>query len=551
MLAVLKIRNLALVDSLTWEIGGGLVCVTGETGAGKSVIVGAVKLVLGERADRGLVRTGESACTVEALFSLPDPSTIDALLEENGLDSCDGGQLVIRRVIVMDGSGNRQFVNGSPCTLGVLRALGHHLVDLHGPHDHQSLLSRDRQLAMLDAYAAAGDLRPRYTEAFAQWRDLHRQHQELVQSERANEQEIDLLRFQVGEIGDADLKAGEEEEIEARYRVAANAQRLVAETGAALQVLGGITDQLGGLQRHVAAMEKMDSSTAEMTAGAATAAVELSELEASLQGYLSELEIDPAQAVELESRLDLLQTLKRKYGNSVTEVIVHGEAAVARLAKIESRGAELERLAAGESKALDAVRAAGKKLGAARKKAAPKLAAAISGHLVELGFKRSSFEVVLEAHGDEVPVATGLEQADFLFSPNPGEPLRPLRQTASSGEMSRTMLAVKSALVKEDEIPLLIFDEIDANVGGEIAEAVGRKMAQLGQSHQVVSITHLPQVAALASSHYVVNKEFEGERTYSQLREVAGEARVGELARMLGGKAASARAHAESLLTGR
>ena len=549
LLAVLKIRDLALVDSLVWEVGPGLVSVTGETGAGKSVIVGAVKLVLGERADRSLVRAGADACSVEALFDLAEPGPVDALLEAAGLDRCEDGQLVVRRVVAAaGGAGNKQFVNGSPCTLAALKAIGHHLVDLHGPHDHQSLLSRERQLRMLDAFAGAGALREKYGNAYSAWQRLRGEHAELLNSERESAQELDLLKFQVGEIEDADLRPGEEAEIEARYRVAANAQRLISEANAAVGLLGEINGLLGDLQRHLTALNRTDPGTADSTAGANSAAVELNELESTLTDYLNDLELDPAEAAALERRLDLLNGLKRKYGNTVEEVIAHGEAAAAKLARTENRAGELERLEREAGESLAAARKAGAQLGKARAKAAPVLAEAVSGHLAELGFARALFEVALESDPDAEPGPSGLEGCEFVFAPNPGEPSKPLRQTASSGEMSRTMLALKSALVKEDSIPLLIFDEIDANVGGEIATAVGKKMAELGRSHQVVSITHLPQVASLATSHYVVTKNFAGQRTTSSLTEVTGDGRVAELARMLGGDSKSSRAHAKNLL---
>ncbi|MDG2125796.1 MAG: DNA repair protein RecN [Verrucomicrobiales bacterium] len=551
MLSVLKIRNLALVESLTWEIGAGLVCVTGETGAGKSVIVGAVKLVLGERADRSLVRTGSDACTAEALFHLHAPAAVDTLLEQHGLDPTADGELVIRRTISAAGSNNKQFINGSPTTLTTLKAIGQHLVDLHGPHDHQSLLSRERQLAMLDAYAANSKIRGTYHTAYQNWRNLQDEHDQLLNAERASAQELDLLRFQVDEISAAELQPNEEDETEARFKIANNAQRLIEEANASLGALSGITGSLSELQRHLASLEKTDPDTAEFTAAANTASVELSELETNLTDYLGRLEIDPAEANALEQRLDTIQTLKRKYGNTVAEVLGHLAAAEQKLERTENRGAELERLETDAANALANAGKTGKKLTASRKKAAPKLAADISAHLAELGFKRATFESKLEPGDPAAPTPHGLESCDFLFAPNPGEPIHPLRQTASSGEMSRTMLAIKSALVKEDNIPLLIFDEIDANVGGEIATAVGRKMAELGKNHQVVSITHLPQVASLASSHYVVTKDFDEktDRTTSTLTEVKKADRVTELARMLGGESKSSLAHAKSLLS--
>ncbi|MGI9240321.1 MAG: AAA family ATPase, partial [Verrucomicrobiales bacterium] len=226
MLTLLKIKNLALVEELTWDLGGGLVCVTGETGAGKSIIVGALKLVLGERADRGLVRSGEGSCTVEAVFDLQKPAEVNAVLEEAGLDPCEDQQLVVRRVIGAS-SGNKQFINCSPCTLTVLKALGQYLVDLHGPHDHQSLLSQERQLDMLDAYAGAETSAEAYRAAFREWRRAVREFESLSQSERANEQEIDLLKYQINEIGEADFREGEETELAARYKVSSNSTHLL------------------------------------------------------------------------------------------------------------------------------------------------------------------------------------------------------------------------------------------------------------------------------------------------------------------------------------
>lgn len=548
MLSLLKIRNLALVESLSWEIGDGLVCVTGETGAGKSVIVGAVKLVLGERADRGLVRSGESSCSVEALFDLHAPEAINGLLEHAGLDPCDDGTLVIRRVIAASGSGNRQFINGSPCTLAVLKSLGEHLVDLHGPHDHQSLLSPDRQLAMLDAYAKAADTKSRFAAAFADWAKIDATYQSLLNAERSSAQEIDLLNFQISEIDDAALKDGEEEEIENRFRVATNAQRLVDESNAALSTVSEISSRFGTLKRHLSILNKTDPATSSLTDGAESAAVELAELEANLSDYLTRIDIDPSEAANLEERLDTIQSLKRKYGNTVDEILDHRAQAAEKLASIENRDDQLAMLAHEAEEALAKAQKLAAKLTQARKKAAPKLAADVATHLAELGFQQSVFTVALATRENDDLTTTGAESCEFIFAPNPGEPASPLRRTASSGEMSRIMLAVKRALVAEDQTPLLIFDEIDANVGGHIAEAVGHQMSALGQNHQVISITHLPQVAALASSHFVVTKNFGGDRTHALLTPVSGNNRTNEIARMLGGSPKSARAHAQNLL---
>jgi DNA repair protein RecN (Recombination protein N) len=548
MLTLLKIRNLALVDELVWELGPGLVGVTGETGAGKSVIVGALKLVLGERADKSLIRTGEDACTVEAVFELRDAAEVNAVLAEGGLEACEDGSLIVRRVI---GQGaNRQFVNDSPVTLNLLKRLGEHLVDLHGPHDHQSLLSTERQLSMLDAYAGSDAALELYRATWRGWRDKVTELEDLRLAESASTQELDLLRHQVAEIDAAQLKPDEEDDIADRYRRASNSTRLVELSGAAAAALGadesGVLTRLAEVQRLVRDLEKLDPSIRERTQGLENAAMELQELERSLADYAEDLDIDPAEAARLEERVNLFESLKRKYGGDLAAVLAQRDRAAARLDAVENRGERLEQLAAEAGTLREATDKAGLALGAKRKKAAPKLAKEIAGQLKDLGFKQSSFE--LQVVSNKEPGASGLEGVEFLFGPNPGEPLQPLRQIASSGEISRVMLAVKSALAEQDATPLMVFDEIDANVGGEIARAVGKKMAGLGARHQVVAITHFPQVAALAARHYVVEKEVAGGRTRSRLFPVNGEGRIAELVRMLGGGGESARAMAASLL---
>ena len=547
MLTLLKIRNLALVDELAWELGAGLIGVTGETGAGKSVIVGALKLVLGERADKSLIRTGEDQCLVEAVFELTHTAGINPILEEGGLAPCDDNQLIVRRTIGQ--SASRQFVNDSPVTLALLKRLGEHLVDLHGPHDHQSLLSADRQLAMLDAYAGSENQLATYRENYRAWRSKHAALEELRNAENATEHEIDLLKHQISEIDAAQLNPAEEQDLEDRWRRANNASRLMESAAAAISTLNGengILDRLGELQRLVRDLEKLDPSISEKTASLETAAVELQDLEGNLADYTQELEINPAEAETLAERVNLIESLKRKYGPSLADVLNRRNTAAARLDSIENRSDKIEQLEREVAEGRKALDAAGKTLAASRRKAAPKLAKEISSQLKDLGFKQSSFEVPLNSLADPGP--HGLESADFLFGPNPGEPLMPLRQIASSGEISRVMLAIKSALAEQDDTPLMVFDEIDANVGGEVARAVGAKMAALGTRHQVIAITHFPQVAATASHHFVVEKEVSAGRTRSRLFPVAGETRIQELVRMLGGGGKQARAMAASLL---
>lgn len=552
MLSFLKIRHLALVEDVTWDLRAGLIGVTGETGAGKSIIVGALKLILGERADRSLIRNGQDTCTVEAGFHLKDTRAVDAVLAEAGLEPCLDGELLIKRGISTSGA-NKQFVNCSPVTIQVLKNLGEHLVDLHGPHDHQSLNSRERQLEMLDKYAGIEDQLASYRDAWRLWRDAHHELQELESSERAGSQQLDMLRFQVQEIAAAALQPGEEEVVEARHRVAANGARLAELCGMITSRLsggeGGVLDALREIGRCIHELEKTDPASAQLFEGFKSAQIELTELENSVQDYMDELETDPEELSRLDQRIHVIQTLKRKYGPTVAAILDFQSEAEAKLHKIENRADEIERLQQLVRDRLKSVDKLAAQIGKKRAAAAPRLAADIAAHLADLGFKRSLFEARLSPL--EEPGAQGMDDVDFLFAPNPGEPMKPLRLTASSGEMSRVLLAVKSALARQDAVPLLVFDEIDANVGGNIAEAVGRKMASLGATHQVIAITHFPQVASLAGSHFVVTKDIEDDRTRSTIREVEDDERVGELARMLGGKAESAREHARSLLAGR
>lgn len=549
MLASLRIRNLALVEELEWHLAPGFIAVTGETGSGKSIIVGALKLVLGERAEKTLIRSGAENCTVEAIFSLRDPGSVNRWLEEQGVEPCEEGQLIIKRVFAHTGT-NRQFINGNATTLAVLKELGDGLVDLHGPHDHQSLLANEKQLDLLDAFAAADELREHYIAQYRAVTQLAAERDALAGSEAALERELDLLRHQVTEIEEAQVKAEEEPELHARYTVASNAKKLLEIARVTLDRLSEADDsallRLNEVGKHLRELERVDPAAHRFADSLHRGLVEIEELSSSLQGYLEDLEFEPGALAQMDERVSLLETLKRKYGGSIAAVTAFGEKAAARLQKIESRGAELERLAGEIERLRLAMVQTGEDLAKRRATAAPKLAKSVTTHLRDLGFKKSDFTVAL------IPLAKpgprGLEAVEFVFAPNPGEPAKPLKSIASSGEISRVMLAVKSSLAAQDPVGLLVFDEIDANVGGEIAHAVGAKMKAIAGARQVLAITHLPQVAAIAASQFVVSKDIAEGRTTSTLIAVEGTTRIQEIARMLGGKGESALAHAKTLL---
>src|SRR5213592_4121887 len=548
VLTLLRIRNLALVEELEWQLGRGFIAVTGETGAGKSIIIGALQLLLGERADKSLIRTGADLCRVEAVFSGNDLQKLNPQLNEAGIEPCEN-DLILKRTLSSSGT-NRQFINGSTTTLSILKNIGDELVDLHGPHDHQSLLSPETQLSLLDSFARAEEQLEEYRNYYRQLQTLLAEHGALNTAETAREQELDLLLHQVAEIKSANLVADEEEEIEKRYKRASNSKRLIELANAAANKLSEADDsvlsQLAETQRLLRELEKIDSSIAEVSSAHSASAVELSEIARSLSAYAEKLDLDPQQLALLEQRVSLFETLKRKYGGSIADVIAFGERAAERMRKIEGRDVELERLAKEIENIRKHMNRAGEALRKLRAKAAPKLSENIRRNLPDLGFRQSEFEAKLAPLDESRP--NGFDSVELLFSPNPGEPLKSLRAIASSGEISRLMLAIKSALAAHDAIPLLVFDEIDTNIGGEIAHAVGAKMQRLGRDHQVICITHLPQVAANASSHFVVTKDVTRGRTFSNLHAVTDKARQEEIARMLGGRSDSALKLAATLL---
>ena len=571
MLTTLRIKNLALVSDLTLELQPGGNAITGETGAGKSIIIGALNLVLGDRADRTLIRSGEDSCSVEAVFNVKKlGAPLKNFLDENGLEPCEENQLVLKRSFTSAGT-NRQFVNGSATTLATLATIGEWLVDMHGPHDHQSLLHPAKQLLILDAFGGLEKEREAFGELVRRRVVLENEKSALIVDEKTYAHQLDLLRFQVQEISTARLKEGEDAEIETEFNRASNAAKLLQLSQAALDALSesenSLLAQSGSIGRVLAELQRVDSGAANLVELHAQATETLRELQSVVSHYADKVDVDPARLAELEERLNLLHSLKRKYGAMLAEVIAFGDKAKEKLTALESRDAELARLNAALEQLDAEILSAGKKLSAARKKVIPQLAKAVSKQLGDLGFKQSKFDVALKTDfvGDEVTSLkskqsqslltsaptfrqTGVDEIEFQFAPNLGEPAKPLRAIASSGEMARVMLALKTVLAAEDEIPVLVFDEVDANVGGETANAVGEKMKQIAAKRQVLCITHLPQVAAPADAHFVVTKQIRDGRTISEITLLDKKSRVTELARMLGGQTDAARKHAEALL---
>jgi DNA repair protein RecN (Recombination protein N) len=559
MLTTLRIKNLALVTDLTLDLQPGYNVVTGETGAGKSILIGALNLILGERADRTLIRSGSDACAVEAVFDMRRlNSSLKIFLEENGLEPCEDNQLVVKRTFTNSGT-NRQFINGSPTTLAILGTLGESLVDIHGPHDHQSLLNPAKQLAILDAFGKLESERENFAGLVNRRLALGDEKAALIIDEKAYAQQLDLLKFQVNEITSAAIQPNEQEQIEQDYKRTSNSARLLEGSQAALDLLreneSSLLTQAGALGRILQELQRVDSAAAPLFLLHEQAVALLNDLQSGLSHYSDKVDLDPNRLHQLEERLNLFQTLQRKYGPSLTAVTAFGEEAQRKLRSLEQRDGELQRIN-GELRKLESeIWHAGLELSSRRKKVIPQLGRAAGQQLADLGFKQSRLDIALatlERGEFQQDIARrsrqGLDTIEFQFAPNPGEPPRPLRAIASSGEMARVMLALKTVLSAEDRIPVLVFDEVDANVGGETAYKVGEKMLQIARNRQVLCITHLPQVAAPASSHFVATKLVKSGRTISEIRLLEDAERVTELARMLGGQTEAARKHAEAML---
>ena len=551
MLTLLRVKNLALVEEASVAFEPGLNVVTGETGAGKSILIGALYLLLGERADTSAVRAGEAQCVVEATFHLADARGVEAVLSEAGLEPCDHGQLVLRRTVKAAGGG-QAYVNDAPVTLPLLKRLGALLVDLHGPHDHQSLFQPASQLDILDAFAHAEKERAACAAAFGKWQALQDRRAELSRDVGDLAAQIDLLAYRAKEIEEAAPVEGEEEQVRAEQQTAGHAQRILElgqqvvqaiseDENAALAVLAPARKALEELARLMPAAKEWPEELRRHTDA-------LAALSGTLQRELADVDADPARLAWLDQRLATYDKLKRKYGGSVADILATLEITQARLKDLRSRDEQKAAVAKEIAAAEKELQVLGLTLRKRRLTAAEKLAPAITAELQALGFEHGAFGIQLPPA--ETPTAAGLDRAEFGFAPNVGEPMRPLRAIASSGEISRVMLAIKVVLAEADKIPLLVFDEIDANVGGETAHAVGRKLAQAARKRQVVAITHLPPVAACGAHHFAVRKSVRDGRTHTTVAPLDADARVEELARMLGGRESTSVAlrHAAELL---
>ena len=540
MLRYLNIRNLAVIESLEMTFQPGLNVMSGETGAGKSIVVGAVGLLLGDRASPDMIRTGEETAIVQAVFE------------------SEGREVIVRRELTSQGR-SRSFVDGGLVTAAALRELGATLVDLHGQHEHQALLNPDVHLDLLDSYADLGRERASVAQAFERWTAARTELETLRRQERDKDARAEFLRFQLGEIERVAPVPGEDEELATARRLLANAEklrRLCDESYARLyDEDSSVVSSLAAIWKRVGELAELDVRFVPFVDSRVAIDAQLDELASFLREYGARIDAAPERLQEIEDRLAAIERLKRKYGPALSDVVERREECARELNALESAGERLHGLELQLTETSAAYRQAAGKLSKARRAAADPFARVLERELGELAMERTRFEVRFEggAVGEDAWTVRGTDQAQFFVSPNPGEELRPLARIASGGELSRMMLALKTLASTDSPGKTLIFDEVDAGIGGRVADVVGQRLQGLGREFQVVCITHLPQIAACANAHYRVAKLVKQGRTVTTVEQLGVDARVDELARMMAGAVVTdgTRASAREMLEAR
>ncbi|MGH7180482.1 MAG: DNA repair protein RecN [Nitrospiraceae bacterium] len=539
MLAELRIVNFALIEQLSLQFESGFTVLTGETGAGKSLLIDAITLLVGGRASTDQIRSGEDEAQLEAAFHLPETHPLLHQLRQHELIGQDESELILRRVLSRSGR-HRVYVNGSLCPLRVLEELGGTLVDIHGQHEQQSLLAASKQLDALDAFGCLFELRGRYEQVYQGWRELRIQldasQSDLADRTRGEE----LLRFQVREIEQAGLLPDEEERLRQEQQRLVHVSRLrelAHEAHVELQAdEQAILTRLGRIGRTLSEIAQTDPAMSDCTQAATESAIQLKELAGRLRDYAQQLEADPDRQAVVEDRLDLIQRLKKKYGRSVEAILAVGRGLQEELQLFDNCEAKTVAMSARFDEEASRLRTLAQQLSKKRIEAAKRMTTLVEAELATLKMEQAIFRVMVSSGELTKELGpAGWDRVEFLLSSNPGESPRALGRVASGGELSRIMLALKTVLAEMDEVPVLVFDEIDTGVGGAVAAAMGTRLRKLGLYHQVFCITHLPQVASQAEHHLLVEKGVEGQRASTSVRALKGMGREEEIARMLGG----------------
>lgn len=554
MITELSVENLAIIDRATLQLGPGLTVLTGETGAGKSLLIDALELALGERADTEMVRAGARSASVSVAFDLSSSPDAALRCDELGV-ALEDGTLFVQREVMAEGR-SQSRISGRLAPVSVLKQIGQSFVDLHGQHDHQSLLFPDRHLSFLDQWIGmpTAELLARVGATFERVRSVRARLESLRTNARDREHALDLLRYQVAEIEQVSPNPGEADEVEAQISRLQHIEKL---SHAAYSAHSALCEQdnsaLDLLGRSVADLEdaaRFDPALAEILAPLQECRIQLDEALRSLSSYAQSLDADPAQLEELAGRLDALKRLRRKYGDDEAAVLAFLDSARSRLAELENSEAGEGQLVAELEQLTSKLIGEAAELSALRREKGAAFSSLVEGQLKDLALERARFEVVFRP---KEPDQTGSDDAEFFFTANPGEPLRPLSRIASGGEVSRLMLAIKSVLAGKAGVPTLVFDEVDTGLGGRVASTLGRKLEELSRSYQVLVISHLPQVAACAGTHFKIEKVESDGRTVTQVRRLSADERVHEIARMVGGETVTPAAveNARDLLGGR
>ncbi|MGD8742187.1 MAG: DNA repair protein RecN [Granulosicoccaceae bacterium] len=537
MLSHIVIRDLAIVDRVELTLDGGMTALTGETGAGKSILIDALGFVLGDRADSESVRHGCKRAEISASFDLHDNPAAQNWLFENELDSDD--DCLVRRIISTEGR-SRGFINGSPVTMQAMREFGETLVDIHGQHEHQSLMRPGMQGTLLDSYAAHDKLCKAVAQAWRAWHDAKQEYDHLLTAASDRAARLDFLRYQVNELEALAPQGNEYHELDQEHGRLANLSRLQETTQSVITTLDGdelnnVNSMLGRASHSLRELATVDESIAEQAGSLDEALANIDDVVKSLRHYQDSLDAEPGRLETVEARLGALLDTARKHHCEPDELPDLLEQLQQELDALDNADSHLEALQARiDTLAADYEKAASK-LTASRKKAATRLADTISKHMQELGMPGGEFDIALHARQTGAWHEHGMERIEFLVSANPGQPAKPLTKVASGGELSRISLAIQVAAAHTTGIPVLVFDEVDVGIGGGVAEIVGRELHALAENRQVLCVTHLPQVAAQANHHLNVNKQVESGQTRTTLRLLDDEARTEEIARMLGG----------------
>jgi len=549
MLTELRIKNFAIIETLTLPLARGFNVLSGETGAGKSIIVGALGLLLGERASADLIRTGADRATVEGVFDVSDRSEIRAALDEHGID-VDEGIVVLKREIAPGRA--RAWINGTTVNAGLLAEIGRQLVNLHGQHEAQTLLDPEAQRRILDAFAGATETAAEVRQSHEELASIIREIADLTKRRTEAERRADYLRHVVKEVSDAKLTEGEDVRLDDEARRLEHAEELRALASGIAGALDGeeesVLPKLGSISRQLASIQRIDPALSRLQESYDAAYYGLESLARELEEYESGVELDPARLDEVRRRRDLIFRLTKKYGSSLGDVIRAGDEARAELDLVDSAGLDIRQLETREQAARATLNERAAALTKLRRAGAERLARAVDDVLPQLGMTDGQLTVALQA--TKTVGASGAEDVEFRVALNVGHEARPLSRVASGGELSRVMLALKTILARLDHVPTLIFDEVDAGIGGRVGLQVGETMRRVASHHQVFAITHLPQIAARAHHHILVSKGARGGVTTADVSVMGGDARVKEVARMLGGDPESelSRAHARELL---